>query len=181
MNAIATSYAAASTALSTVLDAVPADAWSRPSPCEGWTAQRVVQHIVDAQRDLLATHGCDLGPPPDLADPAAGFAQHAARVLDQVTEDSLADRPYDGFFGPTTLGATLEQFYVWDMVVHRWDIARATGGDETLTADELARVEAGADFFGEAMYTATVCAPALPAPAGADRQTALLARLGRRA
>jgi hypothetical protein len=67
------------------------------------------------------------------------------------------------------------------MVVHRWDVARATGGDEALTDAELDRTEAGADSFGEALHMDGICAPALPVDADADRQTSVLARLGRRA
>jgi len=179
MTDTATSYRATAAALSAVLDAVPADHWAAPSPCEGWTAADVVAHVVDTQRELLATHGADLGPRP-AGDPAAVFGAHAASVQAALT-DELVGRQYDGFFGPTTVGATLEQFYVWDMVVHRWDVARATGGDTALTAAELDRTEAGADSFGDALHMDGICGPAVPVAQDADRQTALLARLGRRA
>ena len=178
MNATA-AYEAAARPLSAVLDAVPATAWDAPSPCDGWSARDVVAHVVTTQRELLTTHGAELGPAPDLTDPAAAFRAHSTEVLGLVGE--LAEQAYDGFFGPTTVGATLEQFYVWDMVVHRWDVARATGGDETLTDAELDRTEAGADGFGEALHVDGICAPAVPAPDGADRQTRVLARLGRTA
>lgn len=180
MTDTAASYEATARALSAVLDAVPADAWSRPSPCEGWTARDVVAHVVDTQRELLTTHGADVGPAPAADDPAAAFRAHSTRVRELLT-DELVGRGYDGFFGPTTVGATLEQFYVWDMVVHRWDVARATGGDDALTEAELDRTESGADSFGEALHMDGICAPALPADADADRQTRVLARLGRRA
>ncbi|WP_369135675.1 TIGR03086 family metal-binding protein [Modestobacter sp. I12A-02662] len=181
-NPTATSYEAASRPLSAVLDAVPADAWSRPSPCEGWTARDVVRHLVDSQRDLLTGHGLDLGPAPDLdADPAGAWRQHAQRVAAVIADDEVAGRGYEGFFGPTTIGATLEQFYVWDMVVHRWDVARATGQDAVLTDAELDRVAAGADSFGEGLYMDGICRPGATPPPGADRATQVLARLGRAA
>lgn len=179
MNPTAVAYDAALRPLTAVLQAVPHDAWDRPSPCAGWTARQVVAHLVDTQRDLLTGHGHDLGPAPDLADPAVGLRQHAERVLALVSRPDVSDVAYDGFFGPTTVGATLVQFYVWDMVVHRWDVARATGGDEALSADELDRVEAGADSFGDALHMDGICGPALPTAPGADRQVQLLARLGR--
>ena len=179
MNSTARAYATSAEPLTAVLDAVPAAAWTRPSPCEGWTAADVVRHLVDTQRKLLGEHGIDLGETPDVdADPAAAWRAHAARVRAVLT-DAVVERGYDGFFGPTTIGATLEQFYVWDMVVHRWDVARAAGLDAGLTDAELDRVEAGADSFGEALYMDGICRPAVPAPADADRTTAVLARLGR--
>jgi uncharacterized protein (TIGR03086 family) len=181
-NPTTTSYEAASRALSAVLDAVPAAAWSDPSPCEGWTARDVVRHLVEAQRDLLTGHGLDVGPVPDVdGDPAGAWRLHAGRVAAVIADDEVADRGYDGYFGPTTIGATLEQFYVWDMVVHRWDVARATGQAAVLTDAELDRVDAGADSFGEALYLDGICRPAVDPAPGADRSARVLARLGRAA
>jgi hypothetical protein len=64
--------------------------------------------------------------------------------------------------------------------VHRWDIATATGQDAPLTDDELDRIEQDADGFGDAIYMEGVCKSGVEAPDGADRQTRVLARLGRR-
>jgi uncharacterized protein (TIGR03086 family) len=182
MNTTATAYAAADRPLTTVLSAVPADAWGNPSPCEGWAARDVVRHLVETQRDFLTGRGVDLGPAPDVdADPAAAWRQHSDRVQQVLADDAVTGTEYDGHFGRTTIGATLEQFYVFDMVVHRWDVARATGGDAALTDEELDRVEAGADSFGDALYMDGVCRPGVEAPADAGRETRLLARLGRAA
>lgn len=89
--------------------------------------------------------------------------------------------PYEGHFGPTTIGDSMERFYVFDMVVHRWDIARAAGTDDILTDIELDQLEAGIFSFGDAIYMDGICKPGVEAPASADRQTRLLAVLGRRA
>ncbi|MGY1845381.1 TIGR03086 family metal-binding protein [Modestobacter sp. SYSU DS0875] len=181
-NPTATAHAAAAASLSALLADVPAEAWASPSPCAGWTARDVVAHLVDTQRELFAGHGLDVGPVPDLAgDPAGAWAAHTWRVAELVADDEVVGRGYDGFFGPTTIGATFEQFYVWDMVVHRWDVARATGLDAALTEAELDRIEQGADGFGEALYLDGICAPAVEPPPGADRTTRVLARLGRAA
>ncbi|MHA7153901.1 TIGR03086 family metal-binding protein [Arthrobacter sp. TMN-50] len=179
MNSTAIAYEAALRPLSLILDSVPAGAWADPSPCSGWTARHVVAHMIDTQRNLLTEHGHDLGPTPDLTDPAAGFRDHAERVSILLSRDDVTDAAFDGFFGPSTVGATLEQFYVWDMLVHRWDIARATGGNEVIFPEEMDRIEAGADSFGNALYMDGICGPAVPVPADADRQTRLLGRLGR--
>ncbi|MGY1724223.1 TIGR03086 family metal-binding protein [Blastococcus sp. SYSU DS0533] len=182
MTRTATSYQAAERPLTALLDAVPAAGWSNPSPCEGWTAADVVDHVVTTQREFLTTHGVDLGPAPDVAaDPAAAWRAHARRVAEVLGDDAVATREFEGFFGPTTVGAALEQFYVWDMVVHRWDVARAVGADAALTDEELDRVEAGADGFGPALHMDGICRPAVEVPGDADRATRVLARLGRSA
>ena len=181
MNDTATSYAAAATPLTAVLDALPAGAWSAPSPCEGWTAADVVAHLVETQRDFLGQRGVDLGAVPDVAaDPAAAWRDHAKRVQEALTDD-LVSTPYEGFFGPSTVGETFDRFYVWDMVVHRWDVARTAGLDGTLTDEELDRIDRGIEGFGPALYMEGICRDGVEPPADADRTTRLLARLGRRA
>ena len=77
------------------------------------------------------------------------------------------------------MGETLEQFYVWDLVVHRWDLATATGQDAGLSDAELDRVESGASGWGDALYMEGICRPGTEPPADADRTTRVLARLGR--
>ncbi|MEV6600829.1 maleylpyruvate isomerase family mycothiol-dependent enzyme [Actinoplanes sp. NPDC051346] len=182
MTDTATHYETALRPLTAVVDAVPPHAWDAPSPCEGWSARDVVGHLIGTQRETLTDHGVDLGDAPDLiVDPAAAWAEHSRRVLDALTDDELVDRAYDGFLGPTTVGGTVEQFYVWDMYVHRWDLARAVGLDAAFTDAELDRIERGADSFGSALYMDGMCRPTL-APTDADRTdraTRVLARLGR--
>jgi len=182
MNPTARSYDAAARPLTAVLEALPPGAWDAPSPCEGWTARDVLRHVVGTQRDLLAGHGVDVGDLPDLdADPLRAWEAHAGRVLGALADDAVPAIAFDGFFGPTTLGATLEQFYVWDMVVHRWDVAQAAGLDAGLTDAELDRLDRGADSFGDALYMDGICRAGVTAPAGASREVAVLARLGRAA
>jgi uncharacterized protein (TIGR03086 family) len=177
---IAIAHAAADRPLTALLDAVPSGAWDRPSTCEGWTVRDVVRHLVQTQREFLTGRGVDLGEEPDVdADPAAAWRAHAARVAAAVSDEAVAERAYDGFFGPTTVGASLEQFYVWDMVVHRWDVARSVGLDPALTDAELDRVESGADAFGDALYTEGICRPGAQPHADAGREVRVLARLGR--
>jgi uncharacterized protein (TIGR03086 family) len=182
MNTTSTLYETAHRPLIAVLEAVPAESWTHPSPCTDWSARDVLQHMIETQRSFLVERGLDLGEVPDVAaDPVAAWRDHAKRVAEAIADDAVADSEYDGFFGRTTVGATLAQFYVWDMVVHRWDIARASGVDAGLTDAELDQIESGADSFGEALYMDGICRPGAPVPADADRETRVLARLGRTA
>jgi uncharacterized protein (TIGR03086 family) len=182
MNSTATQYEAAHRPLTAVLDAVPAESWTNPSPCEGWSARDVLRHMIETQREFLTGHGIDMGLAPDIdTDPAAAWRDHAKRVAEAISDDAVPAIRYDGHFGPTTVGATLEQFYIWDMLVHRWDIARSVGADDGLSDAELDRIDPGADSFGDALYMDGVCKPGVEAPPDADRKVRLLARLGRRA
>jgi len=182
MTSTARHYQAALRPLTAVVEAVPPDGWNAPSPCQGWTARDVLAHMIKTQREMLDGHGVDLGDAPDLeADPAGAWRHHTGQVLDVLGDEALVGRTYDGHFGPTTVGATLEQFYVWDMVVHRWDLAQAAALPAELSDAELDRVEQGADSFGEALHMEGICRPGISVGADADRTVRLLARLGRSA
>lgn len=179
MTRTAKQYQSALLPLTTVVGAVRPNAWHAPSPCAGWTARDVVGHLVQTQREMLGGHGADLGDAPDLEDPARAWRHHTARVLNVLADESLVARPYEGHFGPTTVGETLERFYVWDMYVHRWDLAQAAALPAELSDAELDRIEQGADSFGEALHLEGICRPAIAVGADADRTTRVLARLGR--
>lgn len=117
---------------------------------------------------------------PDPAGSAAAWRAHAGRVRQLVADEGVTSAGFDGHFGRTTVGAALEQFYVWDMVVHRWDVARAAGLDAGRTDTELDQVEQGADAFGPALHMDGICAGDVEAPQDAPREARVLARVGRR-
>lgn len=182
LNPTSERYAEANAPLTAVLDDVAAEAWNRPSPCEGWTARDVVRHLIDTQRDFLAARGFDPGSAVDTdADPAAAWRAHSSAVTALLGRPEVPAAGYDGYFGPTTVGATLVNFYVPDMVVHRWDIAAAVDGDTRLSEAELDRTAQSIASWGDAMYADGICKPGLEPPAGASRQAVLLARMGRKA
>lgn len=175
-------YLEADSALSPLLDSLSAEQWDAPSPCDGWRARDVVGHLIEAQRSFLSERGFDLGPAPGPdADPVAAWRAHRDQVVDLLTSESVAATGFEGHFGSTTVGEALGRFYVFDMVAHRWDLARAAGCDETFTAAELDALEAGIAGFGPALYMEGICRSGVEAPAGADRQTRVLAALGRTA
>lgn len=155
------------------------DDWSAASPCEGWTAADVVDHVVDTQREFLARFAVDLG---DRASgsPDTVWADHLDAVQKAVTAE-LRAQEYAGFFGPTTIGATLDAFYGFDLVVHGWDLGSASGRPTAFTEADMDAMEAAFAGFGEHAYDEGVFRRPVDAPEGADRQTRLLARMGRRA
>jgi uncharacterized protein (TIGR03086 family) len=179
-SSVTDAYLAADAPLTGIVASLTPDEWAAPSPCEGWTAADVLGHLVDAQRSFLSDHGVALGPAPDVADdPAAAWAAHRDEVLDVVADPAVADTAFDGHFGPTTVGETLVRFYVFDMVAHRWDIATAAGRDERFSDAELDQLESGIAGFGPAVHMEGVCKPGVEAPEGADRQSRVLATMGR--
>ena len=155
------------------------DDWTGASPCEDWSAAGVVDHVVDTERDFLSRFDADLGPRPSGA-PDAVWAEHLAAVR-RAVDDDLRAREYDGFLGRTTIGTSLDAFYGFDLVVHGWDLGSASGRPTTFTDAEMDAMEAALVGFGEHAYDDGVFKQPVDAPEGADRQTRLLARMGRRA
>ena len=175
-------YAAVAAPLTAVVDSIHDDQWQAVSPCEGWTAGDVVRHLIETQRDFLLRHRVDLGAGPDLGvDPGAAWRSHHQAVETAIGDPAVTTTPFDGHFGPTTVGETLERFYLFDMVAHRWDVARAVGVDTTFTDTELDELETGIASFGDAIRMDGVCGPAVDVADDAARQTRVLALLGRRA
>ncbi|CAN5163302.1 hypothetical protein BH23ACT9_BH23ACT9_35470 [soil metagenome] len=155
-------------------------AWDRPSPCEGWTARDVVAHVIGTQRDFLQQQGIALdGPAEPMTDPAAAWDAHSAAMAACLDQSGVAETPYEGMFGPSTVGETLLTFYGFDMVVHRWDVAAAAGRSDLFDGEEMDRLEGNIAAFGEHLYMEGICGPAVEVPGDAPRQDRLLATLGR--
>jgi uncharacterized protein (TIGR03086 family) len=182
MSEVADRYARLADEFAATIAAVPDARWSATSPCEGWTARDVVQHVCDTQALFLGlvdeTPG--EGPPVD-ADPLGAWRAAAAPVTSVLADAARASTTYDGVFGPTTFESAIDRFANFDLVVHRWDLARATGGDETIPDADAQRVLDGVGGFGPALYGPGVCADPIEVGADADLTTRMLAVVGRRA
>ncbi|WP_068274369.1 TIGR03086 family metal-binding protein [Aldersonia kunmingensis] len=165
------------------VNAVPADRWDSPSPCEGWSAREVLAHIIETERDFVTKQGeLSLPDGPDVASDPVGAWRHNSESIQAVLDDpAKGEKEYEGMFGRTTLGKSLATFYSFDLVIHGWDIAHATDTDEQIPPEDLALIQGFADGMGDNLRRPGVCGPEVEAPEGADEQTKLLAYLGRAA
>ncbi|WP_433072962.1 TIGR03086 family metal-binding protein [Dactylosporangium sp. CA-052675] len=189
-------YAALAEGFLARVRAVPAGAWDDPSPCPGWTARDVVAHLVNGHRGLLFMAG---GPAPAPADgigvgriagaPPAEPGADLAAVFAHVRDDMLAMLADPARTALRLPGGPMGAVPVWqavsvvgsvEVLVHTWDLARATGGDETLDPAQVARVHAAAEPFAAGLLATGAFDPPVLPPAGADAQTRLLSFLGRR-
>ena len=131
------------------LAAVGADQWDLPTPCEGWTVQDLVLHVVGGNAmvvvladggsadDALAVFtGAEPGDDVEAQFADSAVAQAAAfaaeGVLGRTFHHPAGDMP-----GEVVLG-----FRIGDLTIHAWDLARATGGDEPLPAELVEAVHA---------------------------------------
>lgn len=163
--------------------AVPEGAWDNPSPCEGWTARDVVAHLVEWIPGYLGAHGV---PTPDLPpvadDPLGAWTAVADVVRSALADPATAERPVETPYFTRPLAEIVDMIVTSDVMVHGWDLARATGQDEVLDPEMVQRMLASVGSMPEeAMQAGGMFGPRVEVPEGADDQTKLLALLGRRA
>lgn len=160
--------------------AVPDEAWDNPSPCESWTARDIIEHLAEVTRTYFQLTGEQ---PPQI--PSADENPKGTWVATRDTVQRALDDPevaaveYDGPLGRTTLEDAINTLYCFDLLVHAWDLARATGGDERLDPAEVHHTFEAFKPMDEMLRTPGVCGPKIEPPDGADEQTQFLAFLGR--
>lgn len=185
MSEISERYRKRAAGLNARIEAVPDDKWSNQSPCEDWVARDIVRHVVETSGMFLGYIDRKVDGPSVDDDPVGAW--HAARDAIQAALDDpeAAGTGYTGGFGPTTFEESVDRFLSADALIHTWDLARATGLDEQLPADDvhamLENMKAMEAQFGEMMRSSGAFGPKVEAPAGADEQTQLLAIAGRKA
>lgn len=164
------------------IGAVPGGRWSSQSPCPEWSARELVGHVVDTQAMFLGFINEEMPSGPNAeADPAAAWA-HASDVIQAALDDpARAATTFTGFFGESTFEGAVDRFLNWDLVVHAWDLARATGADEHIDSADAQRVIDGVSGFGDAIRSPQVCGPEVSVPADADLTARMLGLVGRTA
>ncbi len=182
MSDTAERYRRLSEAFAATVADVPDERWASQSPCEDWDARRVVAHVVETQGMFLGFVGRELGDGPSVDDdPAAAWDHARSAVQADLDDPERATATFDGFTGPTTFEAAVDRFLCTDLVVHRWDLAQASGQQVELDPADMAHVREAMAGLADRMRGPGAFGPELEPPPGADEQTAFLAYFGRRA
>jgi uncharacterized protein (TIGR03086 family) len=156
--------------------------WDAPAPVPGWTARDVVRHLVEWFPGFLASGaGIALEPGPSVDDdPVGAWRAHRDQVQALLEDPATADRVLQNpHIGALPLGPAVSQFYTSDVFMHTWDLARATGQDETLDPDLCAALLEGMEPMEELLRSSGQYGPRVPVPDDADVQTRMLAFIGR--
>ena len=164
------------------VDAVAPEAWSNPSPCEGWVARDIVRHLTEWVPPFLkagAAIEIDSGPSVD-DDPASAW-RHLCGALDSILDapDVSSRRFEHSQAGSHALDEAIGQFILGDVLIHTWDLARATGQDETLDAEVVTTMLAGMEPMADVLAASGHYRPRVPLPDDADEQSRLIALSGR--
>lgn len=150
----------------------------RPSPCEGWTARDVVEHTVGVVVSVADLVGERIHVEPGATE-LDRFDRAVADLHRKLADPVLGATEVDGPFGKMALKQLVSGIVVHDLLVHTWDLARATGTDERLDAALVTHTLASMTPFDEVLRDHGF-AQKVPVREDADEQTTLLCFLGRR-
>jgi uncharacterized protein (TIGR03086 family) len=165
-----------------VVRGVPSGGWDLPAPCAGWVARDVVRHLVDWFPPFLhAGAGIELPPGRSVDSDPVGAWEDMNRAVEALLDspESRA-RPFSHpQAGDHPLERAIGMFLLGDVLVHTWDLARATGQDEVLDPDEVAGMLAGMEPMDAALRASGHFGARVDVPPDADEQTRLIAFTGR--
>jgi uncharacterized protein (TIGR03086 family) len=161
-----------------------------PTPCAQWDVRALLNHVIGTlwlaeglfsdqpPRYPMAPGGL---PPADLAgdDPAAAYAEASAAALAAAASGDALTRVHLTPLGEMP-GPALAGFATLDILVHGWDLAKATSQPADLDGRLAAHV---LGFAAQSLATpdsrAGRISPAVPAAADAPITSRLAAFLGR--
>lgn len=181
MRAIADRYRSVAGQFTRRVEAVPTDAWDNPAPCEGWLARDVVGHLVGwLPGFFFATWDIARPPiPPVEQDPAGAWRALDTAIQAALDDPAVAEAERDTRMGRSTFAQTIDTICTPDILIHTWDLARATGLDETLDPGEVHRFVEAMEPMDQMLRDSGHYGPRVAVADDADEQTRLIAFVGR--
>lgn len=192
MNEIADRYRSRADAFERKVAAVRPDQWSNHSPCEDWTARDVVGHIIDMHGVMLRPFDRRLSPAPSVEDDPLGAFRSARADVEAALDDPVlagteSNTPGGGRM---TVEQHIDQVVSDDLVIHAWDLARATGQDDAIDPEDVERMWSAVEAIPAEMLEkfrtpgafgpgVKVLGPEVKVPEDATLQDRLLGLFGR--
>jgi uncharacterized protein (TIGR03086 family) len=161
--------------------AVPESRWESPSPCEGWTARDLVRHLTGWMPAVLARMEVPVPPVPSVDDdPAGAWAVLADTIQAALDNPTVAEREFEMEpLGRQSVAGAIGTIFFGDVFLHTWDLARATGQDESLDERIATEMLEGLRPMEQLLRDSGHYGPRVDVPEDADVQTRLLAFTGR--
>jgi uncharacterized protein (TIGR03086 family) len=178
---IADRYRKVAAGFSARVRAVPAERWDDPAPCEGWVARDVVGHLTEWLPGFFFPTWDIAGPalPSADVDPVGAWEALDGAIQAALDDPAVAGRERDTRMGRSSFEQQIDTICTPDVLIHTWDLARATGLDERLDPDEVHALYAAMEPMDELLRSSGHYGPRVPVPDDADEQTRLLAFVGR--
>jgi len=126
----------AGVALVNVLGGVHREHLTKPTPCRDWTVGQLLAHIDGLTQAFTAAAAKDLGPLTDNAprtpdaEPSAGWATRIPRQVEALVRAWHRSEAWEGSTragGVDLPGEAAGLVALDELVLHGWDLARATG------------------------------------------------------
>jgi uncharacterized protein (TIGR03086 family) len=156
------------------------DDLSMPTPCEEWTVQDLVDHVMGGPPYYASAWGGQAPDVPEDADRAtryvAGYRALAETCRQPGVLEQMVPSPLGGGEMPA---AVMFGILTSDTLIHTWDLARAIGADEALPAASVSACLTWLKGLPEAVLRSGRYAEAQLIDEQADPQTQLLAFAGR--
>jgi uncharacterized protein (TIGR03086 family) len=180
-------YVRAMNATGEYLDGVRADQWHGPTPCTEWDVRQVANHIIGEnlwaaelfKGKTIGEVGSALDGDLTGADPAAAYRASVKAASSLVTAPGAMETTCHLSFGDHPGSDYAEQLSM-DLLIHGWDIAKATGQDTRLDPELVVACLPIARRWTNRFRAGGVYGEDLPVRDDADPQTRLLAMVGRR-
>jgi uncharacterized protein (TIGR03086 family) len=176
-------YDRAAAVATAVVDGIEADQFDLPSPCADWTVRGVLNHIVTGNLVADAIVAGRSHPDRNVdrlgEDPSAAFAASVVSTRTVLATPGLMERVVSTPIGEAP-GTFLVQMRVAELLVHGWDMAKATGQstdlDPELAAEVLAAWRARIEHRPRTMLPFEEPQPVPPGAGAADRLAGFLGR-----
>jgi uncharacterized protein (TIGR03086 family) len=174
----------AAAAAQTVISGVRPDQLDLPTPCSDWSVRQLLNHLVSgtALFHSLATGGGPVDRSADHlgTDPAGAFRTSVASLREVFAADGGLTQLVTSPFGEQPAAVLLEM-RVNEMMLHGWDVAKATGQPTDLDPGVAEHCLASFRALRASGRGATMFAEPTEAPAGASMVDQLAALSGRKA
>jgi uncharacterized protein (TIGR03086 family) len=173
-----------------VVDKIDESQLALPTPCDEWDVRGVLNHVTGGA-DMFATCVDDgeisddrlaelLGGDNLGSDHKRSFQAAAARAMSAFERPGSADKMVKLPFGEMPAGIAL-RIAIFDVTVHAWDLAKATGQSTALDPDVLRpALDVGRQMIGPEMRDAGMFGREVPVGDTAPLQDQLAGFAGRR-
>ena len=159
--------------------------WDWPSPCDGWNARGVLEHVIGFH-DVLLLRPLDAKPERPRDGPESRWQMTYEALGNVLARNKLFDRVMDvpavGNNPPTQIDLKkLVHGLTQEVLVHTWDLARAVGADDHLDPDLCRLFHERLPTDAQALVASGMFRSPLPMAddTDTDTQSRLLAHLGR--
>lgn len=155
--------------------------WNASTPVPEWTVRDVAEHMfwfhdfVHAGSPFGWTRRID-----PTGDVVAAFREQSAAVQNILDDPAQAESGFSHpYVPPSSLEEAAARFYVADLFMHTWDLARATGHEHALDETTAAAMLDGMRQVEEMLRSSGQYGPAHPVSSDAAAVEQLMAFVGR--